>query len=300
MCLIMQPEDDVQKDLFHMLGSAFPEFSGSSVQLLDTGWENYVLVLDGRIAFKIPRSPANAERLVKEVELTDCLADSPIHVPAFRYRKNTVLGFVAGYDFIPGKPLNSVRTLSDALVAQLSGFLSYLHAKSSDACVTAVLGTPDTDVWRERYTHYREQVFNLMIEVASDNLLSEMATIFDRYLNQHAQTMKLSLVHGDLYRGNVLVDTAAGEISGIIDWGTAEMGDPALDFAALAVDFSPDQIKDVISSYTGIVDSNFMKRVEFYWKLEPTFGIQYFRHRDVDAHRRLLIELERRLETGLF
>lgn len=55
-------------------------------------------------------------------------------------------------------------------------------------------------------------------------------------------------VHGDLYAGHILA-AADGEVSGIIDWSTAHMGDPAVDFSGHAKVFGEDSLKVLIEEY---------------------------------------------------
>ncbi|TYP87815.1 macrolide phosphotransferase [Sphingobacterium allocomposti] len=55
-------------------------------------------------------------------------------------------------------------------------------------------------------------------------------------------------VHGDLYAGHVLA-TPAGMVSGIIDWSTAHISDPSIDFSGHLTVFGEDSLKQLISVY---------------------------------------------------
>lgn len=55
-------------------------------------------------------------------------------------------------------------------------------------------------------------------------------------------------VHGDLYAGHILT-SKEGKVSGIIDWSTAHMGDPAMDFSGHVSVFGEDSLKLLIAEY---------------------------------------------------
>lgn len=58
----------------------------------------------------------------------------------------------------------------------------------------------------------------------------------------------ISFVHGDLYAGHLLADTA-GNVSGIIDWSEAQFSDPSIDFTGHLAVFGEQGLRDLISSY---------------------------------------------------
>lgn len=55
-------------------------------------------------------------------------------------------------------------------------------------------------------------------------------------------------IHADLYAGHILTDKN-NEISGIIDWTTAHIGDPAMDFAGHLNVFGEESLKQLIEEY---------------------------------------------------
>ena len=57
-----------------------------------------------------------------------------------------------------------------------------------------------------------------------------------------------SLIHGDLYAGHTLVDSA-GRISGIIDWSEMQIGDSSTDFAGQYVALGEAQLDQLLSVY---------------------------------------------------
>jgi aminoglycoside phosphotransferase (APT) family kinase protein len=58
---------------------------------------------------------------------------------------------------------------------------------------------------------------------------------------EQAARAPLSLVHGDLSGGNLLV-TADGDLVAVLDWDGAALADPAMDWAALVANCPPDVV----------------------------------------------------------
>ncbi|WP_171291882.1 phosphotransferase, partial [Acinetobacter baumannii] len=55
-------------------------------------------------------------------------------------------------------------------------------------------------------------------------------------------------IHGDLYAGHVLA-SKDGAVSGVIDWSTAHIDDPAIDFAGHVTLFGEESLKTLIIEY---------------------------------------------------
>lgn len=53
-----------------------------------------------------------------------------------------------------------------------------------------------------------------------------------------AATVRVTLTHGDLSAGNILV-TADGDLCAVIDWDGATLADPAQDYSALCANVDP-------------------------------------------------------------
>jgi aminoglycoside 2''-phosphotransferase len=57
------------------------------------------------------------------------------------------------------------------------------------------------------------------------------------------------MVHGDLAPYHILVDPTSGSISGILDFGVAGLGDPAVDLAALLMGYGEGFASHVVDGY---------------------------------------------------
>lgn len=57
-----------------------------------------------------------------------------------------------------------------------------------------------------------------------------------------------TFIHGDLYAGHILA-SKQGQVSGMIDWSEAQVGDPSIDFAGHLTVFGEDSLRDLITVY---------------------------------------------------
>ena len=69
------------------------------------------------------------------------------------------------------------------------------------------------------------------------------------------------VLHGDFRGGNVVVDPASGRLAGVIDWGNAAIGDPALDFASLVLWRGWAFVRRALAAYGAPADAGFLGRV---------------------------------------
>lgn len=131
---------------------------------------------------------------------------------------------------VPGTPLLDVpRAGRRAYAAQLLAFADALHALNPGVDVRADdLAPEDWLVEAQRtWVAVRGEVPASRRE-AVEVVLAGAAP---------APTTRRVLIHGDLGAEHVLVD--AGRITGVIDWGDAVIGDPALDLGRLMRDLGP-------------------------------------------------------------
>ncbi|EHO06984.1 hypothetical protein HMPREF9714_02835 [Myroides odoratimimus CCUG 12901] len=98
---------------------------------------------------------------------------------------------------------------------------------------------------------------NLRPEIASHlqlvkseiGISEQLETRYRKWLDNDALWADFTqFIHGDLYAGHVLA-SKEGIVSGIIDWSTAHIGDPAIDFSGHATVFGEESLKGLIMEY---------------------------------------------------
>lgn len=214
----------------------------------DHGWDFKVLVVGGEWVVRWPRHRLAVEEIEKEVELLPALAPLlPVEVPQFDYVSREP--WLVVYRFIRGRPLveEDSRGVRD--------FLDALHGIDADAIPAP---RPDwLETYREQADEFRRVVLPLLNRderAAGEELLGEVETLTG---------FTPALTHSDLGPSHLLVHD--GKLAGVIDWGDARIGDPAIDYAwLLHVPFPGWE-----------VDAELRRRARVYHRLGPWFEAHY-------------------------
>lgn len=206
--------------------------------------------LNGHQVMRVPRHDEAARALRREACLLPAIAERlPVRVPVPTLVEGEPSCTV--HELIEGAALTRARWRALAepvrveLAHALGRFLSALHAL--DVAHGHACGLPVVD-HRAEVTALRAKLREPASTPAqpSDAALPEALTAdlvgcFDRYLAENASSAHPpALLHADVSLEHVLVDAGPHErpqISGIIDWGDACIGDPARDFIYLYEDW---------------------------------------------------------------
>jgi aminoglycoside phosphotransferase (APT) family kinase protein len=215
-----------------------------SVVAIDDGFDFHVVVLDDTWVVRVPRRPSCAEALAVEAALLPALAPAlPVQVPQFE-----VAYPFAVYRAIRGTPLVDEED-------EVREFLEALHAFD-----VRELPVPHPD-WRETYRAQCDEFRRLVLpsldvgeRKRADDLFAEVETLVG---------FVPALTHSDLGPEHLLCRD--GRLAGVIDWGDARVGDPALDYAWLLNGPFPHWE----------VDDELRRRARFYHRLAPWFGAHF-------------------------
>ena len=215
---------------------------------VEEGWDFKVLILDDEWVVRWPRHELAVEEIEKEVELLPGLAPLvPVQVPRFEYVSREP--WLVAYRFVKGKPL--VDEDSDGV----RGFLDALHAIDIHAVVA-----PQPD-WLETYRDQGEEFRRVVVPLldrdersAGEAFLQQLETLAG---------FEPALTHSDLGSSHLLVHE--GRLAGVIDWGDARIGDPAIDYAWL--------LNGPFSDWE--VDDNLRRRALIYHSLASWFEVHY-------------------------
>jgi aminoglycoside phosphotransferase (APT) family kinase protein len=215
---------------------------------IDDGWDFKVLVVGDAWVVRWPRHRLAVEELEHEVELLPVLGPLlPVEVPRFEYVSREP--WLVAYPLIRGEPL--VAEDPDSVRA----FLHALHAVDVDSVPAP---RPDwLETYREQADEFRRVVLPLLDRderLRGEALLAEVET-FDGF--------RPAVTHSDLGPTHLLVRD--GRLVGVIDWGDARIGDPAIDYAWLLNGPFPDWE----------VDDELRRRARIYHRLGPWFQVHY-------------------------
>jgi aminoglycoside phosphotransferase (APT) family kinase protein len=215
---------------------------------IEEGWDFKVLILEDQWVLRIPRHRLAVEELGKEILLLPAIADRlPVQVPRFTHVSHEPL--YVGYPLIPGD------RYANEDPPGVRAFLDALHAIPVDE-----VPAPHPD-WLETYRGQADEFRRVVLPLLDaderargEALLAETETLTG---------FRPALTHSDLGPSHLLVDD--GRLVGVIDWGDARIGDPAIDYAWLLNGPFPDWD----------VDDELRRRALVYHRLGPWFEVHY-------------------------
>lgn len=193
---------------------------------------------------RIPRRPDVLQRAAVEQELLAMVGPRlDIAVPDWRISTAELIA----YPLLPGTPGLSlaadgtvtwqVEMSSTVYAASLGTAVAHLHALDADAAAATGIEVRSPDRVREAWRADLDRV------AAAFEISPALRTRWDAWLAEDSYWPQHSvLTHGELYPGHTLVQ--GEEISAIIDWTTAAIGDPAKDLM-FHQSFAPPEVFDL-------------------------------------------------------
>ncbi len=280
-------------DYLHAIQTAYPDLSiQSAVPYNKDGQYNDILIVNDAIIFRFPRFSESIANLRHEVHILERIqgyTTLPIPNPIYACLDSQTIGHVfMGYEKIPGEPLwrelfqsiENDETLQK-LATQLAHFLEELHSIPVEIFESDLPINDSWEEWAQLYVEFQEHLFSFMRPDARE----EVAAHFAAYLDEpRLHAYKPSLRHGDFGTGNILYDPQKLAISGIIDFGFAGLGDPALDIAA-AMGYGESFFAHYLTAYPHI--ESMLERAHFYRGTYALYEALYgVKHGDKEAFER--------------
>lgn len=219
--------------------TVYPEFQAQSARwLTGMGQFSNILVIDERLIFRFPRSIPVAREMRRELDILHVLQGRTtltIPRPLYTHFDEDIVTFM-GYPIIPGQPVmhDSLKDADDPTLRrfaeQLVEFMRELHAVPLDLFEVPPTTTSFREDWARFFMKIRAALFAYMRPDAQKQVTATFeAALADESLWDFTPLMH----HGDFGTRNILYDPAAMRVTGIIDFSTAGIGDPAQDIGAL-------------------------------------------------------------------
>ena len=228
-----ESDRDLSEDIVRRtLREQFADLQLEDVEHLGSGWTSDAYLVDNHLVVSFPRNLELVEWEGPDDEdilaMVDSSIGSLVRVPKISLRGRRSVHFphpFVGYDFIPGIDADDPRAPDcDELALELGRALTHIHSIPSGAAKRI-------------------------------GLVQEKD---DRFSG------KPVVLHGDFMPDNIIVDPGSGRLVGIIDWGNATLGDPALDFIWLVLWRGWDFALAVLDAYQLPVDDGFVERMRFH------------------------------------
>jgi aminoglycoside phosphotransferase (APT) family kinase protein len=240
-------------DLIARASAAGLALALDSVRLEEAG-------LDYRVAFardldgtewvlRLPRRPDVTARLSEEQRILDFVSGRlPVAVPRWQIVRPELIA----YRRLPGspgltldankQPIWHFDPTSPEFASALGRLIAKLHALDPQEAAQAGVPHATMDEVRE---NWRTELRAVQAEFAiAADLLEGWQTWLDDDSFWGGSTV---MTHGELYAAHVLVETP-DRIVGVLDWTTAKVGDPALDFTYQSM-MGPETLEQTVRAY---------------------------------------------------
>ena len=211
---------------------AFPRLVFSRAELVETGDDNLVAVLDGTWIARFPRNEEYRGRFAAELNLLSTLGPiSPLPVPRYEQvsddRSGGVYRLIEGREMTPDVFATMTASEQRAAISTLSSFLSVLHALPEET-IRQPDGTIARTWWGAQFAAlYRETRRAKIAQVVSPTTLARFDAFHDAFAALAPGPARLT--HDDLTDDHILV--RGGRFAGNNDLSDATLGDTAVDFA---------------------------------------------------------------------
>ena len=255
---------------------AYPELGTKQSRIVMEGQNNDVLIVNDSHVFRFPRHLEAVDRLKIECAILNWIrpyiTSVEVPVPLFTDLSPLVGEAFMGYEIIEGEsgaPEDFKDIRNTSLACQLGTFLRELHsAPVGEACDLDLPSTDERERWAGMYRDVRKLLFQHMREDARKAIEAHFESFLGDNSNfEHRPVLR----HGDIGPGNLILEKETWRINGVIDFGSASMGDPAVDVAWIHFQsgVAPDFLASFYRAYPGIEDA--LPRARFY---AGTFALQ--------------------------
>ncbi len=246
----------------------WPELAVASFEPLGNGWDCFTYLVNGEWVFQFPRLPGADERVRKQIAMLPELArevSSVVPVPTYTSLDPPCMGYLR----IDGSPL--LTGIDGIWPERLGRFLYDLHLTPPE-----FVGMRSSAAAAVREGNRREidALAEHVLPLLDPNERSRAERAIAASLGDDENfRFATCLIHGDIGPAHVLV-TDLGDLSGVIDWGDLEVGDPAIDFA-WNLHAVPQVGERVLGAYGGPADDRFLTRARSAFMLMPWHEVKY-------------------------
>lgn len=243
-----------------------PEISIESLSLNREGLMNDIVIVNHDLVFRFPKHEYSFKTLANEARLLRLLKSYiTLEIPAPLYESEEVLAyrFIPGEtlrrDLLMGLSLDDQQTIAD----QLAQFFKELHGVPVENISDFEIPTADAlmkyEGWVKVYQRIRDKVFPLLLPHVRDWASAH----FESHLSDKSNfEYELKMVDTDIPPYHIMFDKEQRRISGIIDFGCAGRGDPAIDFGIIIYNYGESFIDRFYKVYPEA--ETYLKRARFY------------------------------------
>lgn len=217
----------------------YPQLEIKTLEFNSDGLVNEVVVVNGELVCRFVKEDWGRELLTTEARILSLLRPYvQLPIPEFKHLEADF----CSYSFIQGQPTtrNALLRMSplerSRILNQLGEFIQQMHHIPANTLegIPASDAARDHSSWVRLYEQVKEHLFPHLYRYQRDWVEEHFAPLLRDDLDMGFQPV---LIHADMAVYHILHDAASRELSGIIDFGTAGLGDPATDIAVFLMNY---------------------------------------------------------------
>ncbi|MCA9919072.1 MAG: GNAT family N-acetyltransferase [Anaerolineales bacterium] len=255
------PPDEKTAVYSQQITQAEPNLQIETTEFNQEGLVNDVLLVNGRRVFRFPKHEWAIDHLRQEAA---CLALARQHIslplPDCTVYESEALGApFAAYNWIPGTALTRHDLLrlpladQQAIAKQLGTFLHQMHtipmSEVAKVGIRPSVTNRTLEKWQQLYDDVHEMLFPYLMQFARDWVEQHFAPVLT---NPDFLAYDPCFMNGDLGGYHLLYNAETRRLNGVIDFGTAGVGDPATDFACLLNEFGETFVRQMTPFYPNL------------------------------------------------
>jgi aminoglycoside 2''-phosphotransferase len=193
----------------------------------------------------------------------------------------TVCNKIGGIALYRHHVLRENPDISQQIMRQMGIFLHQLHHIPADVLqanqIAPSLSRHTREAYLKLYEDIQQELFPIMFSITRE----WVKYVFEPLLTDETFLDSPSvLIHDDLFQNHILYDEADKQITGIIDFGVAGMGDPAKDIALIINSYGESFVHAFADVYPDLDDA-LLNRARFYATvLEMVWVMEGIRNKD--------------------
>lgn len=247
----------VKKTYLKKIKTVFPNLEISSLRVNNDGLINDVLIINEELVFRFPRDTDWGVKLftneINIIELARKYVEIPL--PEFEYKSDDL----AVYRYGKGDALRREDILKltkkkqNKIIRQLAVFLKQFHEIPRSEIEQNKIARSDVnrsrEIWLKLFEQTEEKLFPLMMPHVRRSVREHFAPVIadEKFMDYEPQ-----LINGDIAPYHIIYDRDRERINGIIDFGTAGLGDAAADFACIIYNYGETFLATMAKDYPEI------------------------------------------------
>jgi aminoglycoside 2''-phosphotransferase len=243
-----------------------PEVPINSVSLNRDGLLNDIVIVNNELVFRFPKVEYGFKHLKDEAEILRLLQNYiTLKTPSPLYESYDCLAYrmISGETLRRDMLMKLPESEQQAVADQLAEFLRELHGVPVNQIADFEMPMADAlmkyEGWVKAYERIREKVFPLLLP----HLREWVTEHFESHLADRSNfEYELKMVDTDIPPYHILFDRERKRINGIIDFGCAGLGDPAIDFGVLSYNYGETFVNRLYQVYPEA--ETYLKRARFY------------------------------------